>query len=222
MLSKLDANCMFWEIPLSENSRMLIPSSPHLNSLSKNQPSEPLKRVKPKTLALYRYNINSIKISADASSYSLAWLCLPPRTTLGIVGTMHLSMHLACNDSHRAMLFSNEIKSIVMIIDKEALALYSTYVVEKVYIMLETDYKPLMGQTNLDRLPPRVLHFRIHLMCLECSMHQPYIPGKTLHTKPVHCHACPSDLHIREDQQMESFGDNIVFSLPADPDCLQR
>ena len=134
----------------------------------------------------------------------------------------HLPMYPVCNDSHRAMLFSNEIKSIVMIIDKEALALYSTYVIEKVYIMLETDYKPLMGQTNLDQLPPRVLHFRIHLMCLECSMHQPYIPGKTLHTKPVHCHACPSDLHIREDQQMESFGDNIVFSLPADPDCLQR
>ena len=76
---------------------------------------------------------------------------------------------------------------------EEALALFSTYVIEKVYIMLETDHKPLvplMGQTNLDCLPPRVLHFRIHLMCLDCKMHQPRIPGKSLHKKPVHCHAC--------------------------------
>ena len=77
-----------------------------------------------------------------------------------------------------------------MIIEKEeALALFFTYVIEKVYIMLETDHKPLMGQTNLDRLQPCVLHFRIHLMCLDCSMHQPRIPSKSLHTKPVHCHA---------------------------------
>ena len=73
VLSKLDANCRFWEIPLSENSRILTPSSPHLNSLSKNQPSEPLKRV---------WQNPQHWLSIDTTSTQLRFLLMPPPTVL--------------------------------------------------------------------------------------------------------------------------------------------
>ena len=45
-------------------------------------------------------------------------------------------------------------------------------------ILLETDHKPLvplLGKTNLDCLPPRVLRFQIHLMQFDYSVS--HVPG---------------------------------------------
>ena len=116
-------------------------------------------------------------------------------------------------------------------IEKEALALvwacenFSTFVIGK-RVMLETDHKPLvplMGQTNLDCLPPCILHFRICLMRFDYSII--HVPGKSLHAADaLSCAPIsgPSDLHSREANQTESFVDNIVSSLPADPDRLLK
>ena len=73
-------------------------------------------------------------------------------------------------------------------IEKEALAIvwacekFSDYVLGK-RIQLETDHKPLvplLGKTNLDCLPPRVLRFRIRLMRFDYSIS--HVPGKFLYT----------------------------------------
>lgn len=116
-------------------------------------------------------------------------------------------------------------------IEEEALALvwacekFSTFVIGK-RIMLETDPKPLvplMGQTNLDCLPPRVLRFRIRLIRFDYSIS--HVPGISLHTADVLSHAPisrPSDLHSREANQTDSFVDSIVSSFPADPDRLLK
>ena len=92
--------------------------------------------------------------------------------------------------------------------------------------MLKTDHKPfvpLMGQTNLDCLPTHILHFRIRLM--HCDYSISHVPGKSLHSANVLSRAPisgPSDLHSREAIQTESFVDNIVSSLPTDPDRLRK
>ena len=73
-------------------------------------------------------------------------------------------------------------------IEKEALALvwacekFGDYVIGK-DITLETDHKPLvplLGKTNLDCLPPRVLRFRIRLMRFSYTIS--HVPGKQLYT----------------------------------------
>ena len=73
-------------------------------------------------------------------------------------------------------------------IEKEALALvwackkFSGYILGK-RVHLETDHKPLvplLSKTHLDRLPPRVLRFRLRLMRFDYSVS--HVPGKLLCT----------------------------------------
>ena len=97
-------------------------------------------------------------------------------------------------------------------IEKEALApvwaceKFGNYVIGK-DIALETDHKPLvplLGKTNLDCLPPRVLRFQIRLMRFSYTIC--HVPGKQLYTvdtlsrAPV---ATPDSTHLVEDSRTE-------------------
>ena len=175
------------------------------------------KLTKPTTLALYNVTAPTT-VSASSSSSGLSAVLLqkcssPPS------GSWAPIAYASCATTPTEQRYSR--------IEKEALALvwacekFSTFVIRKC-IMLETDHKPLvplMGLTNLDCLPPRVLHFRIRLMRFDYSIS--HVPSKSLHTADALSRAPisgPSDLHSREANQTESFVDNIVSSLPADPD----
>ena len=86
-------------------------------------------------------------------------------------------------------------------------------------IALETDHKPLvplLGKTNLDCLPPRVLRFRIRLMRFSYTIS--HVAGKQLYTADTLSRApvsTPDSTHLAEDSLTEHFVDNVVSA-----DCL--
>jgi len=106
-------------------------------------------------------------------------------------------------------------------IEKEALAL--TWACKKfsIYLIgtLETDHKPLislLGQKNLDSLPPRVLRFCLCMMRYDFAIF--HVAGKSLLTAdslsraPVVIKSTEiSDLQC----QVETFLATVVHSLPA-------
>ncbi len=113
--------------------------------------------LKPVTLALYNPNAQA-KVSAGASSYGLGAVLLKQ-----------------CQDGRKRVAFASrsmtEAERRYAQIEKEALA--TTWVCEKFsdfilgkWIQVETDHKPLvplLGAKDLDRLPPRILRFRLRL-----------------------------------------------------------
>ena len=109
------------------------------------------------TLALYDPD-KELKVSADASSYGLGAVLLQKE------GSDWKPVSFAS----RSM---SETECRYTQIEKEALA--ATWACEKfsMYLLgksfhVETDHKPLvplLGSTHLDRLPPRVLRFRLRL-----------------------------------------------------------
>ena len=99
------------------------------------------------------------------------------------------------------------------------------YVIGKA-ILLETDHKPLvslLGKTNLDCLPPRVLCLRIHLVRFGYSIS--HVPGKLLYTADTLSRATvipPDANQILEDAQTEAFVHALASYLPASADSLQQ
>ena len=171
----------------------------------------------PATLALYDPAIPT-KISADASAYGLGAVLLQ----------QHADMWQPVAFASRSMTDTERRYSQI---EKEALALvwacekFGDYVIGK-DITLETDHKPLvplLGKTNLDCLPPRVLRFRIRLMRFSYTI--THIPGKQLYTAdtlsraPV---ATPDSTHLAEDSHTDRFVANVVSLLPASADCLHK
>ena len=171
----------------------------------------------PATLALYDPAIPT-KISADASAYGLGAVLLQ----------QHADMWQPVAFASRSMTDTERRYSQI---EKEALALvwacekFGDYAIGK-DITLETDHKPLvplLGKTNLDCLPPRVLRFRIRLMRFSYTI--THIPGKQLYTAdtlsraPV---ATPDSTHLAEDSHTERFVANVVLLLPASADCLHK
>ena len=75
------------------------------------------------------------------------------------------------------------------------------------YIQLETDYKrlvPLLGKTNKNSLPPRVLNFQICLMCFTYTIS--HVADKHLHTADALSRAPVStsdSTHVAEDRCTE-------------------
>ena len=115
-------------------------------------------------------------------------------------------------------------------IAKEALALtwalenFSEYTLGKV-IQLETDHKPLvplLGQKSLDLLPPRVLHFRLHLMRFQYTIQ--HVPGKSLYTADTLSKASlkeSSDKEAASSTETEQLVQAIRAVLPASADRLE-
>ena len=128
----------------------------------------------PTVLALYDPQAPT-KVSADASSYGLGAVLLQEKN----------STWKPIAYASRAM---TETEQRYAQIEKEALA--TTWACEKFssYILgmkvhIETDHKslvPLLGTKDLDRLPPRVLRFRLRLARFQYSIS--HVPGKDLYT----------------------------------------
>ena len=102
---------------------------------------------------------------------------------------------------------------------------FSDYVIGK-KIQLETDHKPLvplLGKTNLDCLPPRILRFRLRLMRFDYSIS--HVPGKELYTADALSRSpitSSSPMQEAEERHTELFISAVVSSLPASADRLQE
>ena len=140
--------------------------------------STPLEKVKqelskPTTLALYDPSAPT-KISADASAFGLGAVLLQKlESTWKAVAFASRSM-----SETRASVRPN--------LEKEALATtwacekFADFIIGK-HIDIETDHKPLvplLGSKHLDRLPPRILRFRLRLDRFSYNIEQ--VPGKEL------------------------------------------
>ena len=167
--------------------------------------------------ALYNQEI-ATKITADASAYGL--------------GAVLLQQH---GDTWKPVAYTSkamtETERRYSQIEKEALALvwacekFSDYVIGK-KIQLETDHKPLvplLGKTNLDCLPPRILRFRLRLMRFDYSIS--HVPGKELYTADALSRSpitLSSPMQEAEERHTELFISAVVSSLPASADRLQE
>ena len=115
-------------------------------------------------------------------------------------------------------------------IEKEALGLvwacekFSDYIIGRP-IHLETDHKPLvplLSKTYLDRLPPRIVRFRLCLMRFNYTIS--HVPGKMLYTADTLSHA-PVDaagktalIHAKT----EIFVQAVISQLPASTNRLDE
>jgi len=117
------------------------------------------------------------------------------------------------------------------VIEKEALAVtwacdkFSDYVLGMQF-NVETDHKPLvplLTSTDLSKMPPRILRFRMRLM--RYSPQVTYVPGKNQTTADALSRA-PSNNPTSSDselvQEVESFASHIITGLPATPKRLQE
>ena len=129
---------------------------------------------KPTTLALYDPSA-STKVSADASAFGLgAVLLQKSESTWKAVAFASRSM--------------TETERRYAQVEKEALATawacekFADFIIGK-HIQIETDHKPLvplLGSKDLDRLPPRILRFRLRLDRFSYDIR--HVPGKELYT----------------------------------------
>ena len=132
--------------------------------------------IQPTVLALYDPEA-TLRVSADASAYGLgAVLLQKARSSTEWKPVAYASRALSDTEQRYSQ------------IEKEALAAvwacerFSDYVLGK-RIHLETDHKPLVplfSTTHLDRMPPRILRFRLRLTRFDYSIE--HVPGKALFT----------------------------------------
>ena len=129
----------------------------------------------PSVLTLYDPEATQ-KISSDASAYGLGAVLLQKRSGSDWKPVAYAS---------RAM---SETKRRYSQIEKEALGIvwacekFTDYIMGK-RVQLQTDHKPLvllLSTTHLDRIPPRVLRFRLRLTRFDYSI--AHVPGKLLCT----------------------------------------
>ena len=170
---------------------------------------------RPAVLTLYDPEA-SLKVSADASAYGLGAVLLQQHTHPEWKPVAYAS---------RAM---SETEQRYSQIEKEALALvwacerFSDYVVGK-SVELETDHKPLvplLSTTHLDRMPPRVLRFRLRLTRFDYTI--THVPGKLLYTADALSRApVSSEKQPQEYPDTEFLVSALVAYLPADGDRLE-
>ena len=186
--------------------------------------SEAFKKVKEKLtntplLALYDPSAET-KVSADASSFGLGAVIL---------------QRPDANSEWRAVAFASRTMTDTEVryaqIEKEALALtwacekFSMYLIGRSFT-LETDHKPLislLGQKNLDSLPPRVLRFRLRMMRYDFTII--HVAGKSLLTADTLSRA-PVKIKPTEISDLQSLAEafiaTAVHSLPASSDLMER
>ena len=164
---------------------------------------------RPAVLALYDPQA-STKVSADASSYGLGAVLLQEKNA-------------AWKPIAYASRSMTETEQRYAQIEKEALA--TTWACEKFssYILgmkfhIETDHKPLvplLGTKDLDRLPPRVLRFRLRLARFQYSIS--HVPGKHLYTADALSRAPtgPTTSDDRLQEEAESVVELCITQLPA-------
>ena len=100
---------------------------------------------------------------------------------------------------------------------------FSDFVLGK-EIAIETDHKPLvplLWKTSLNRLPPRVLRFRLWLSHFSYSIS--HVPGKSLYTADTLSRAPTGEaISTREELDTEHFVRAIVSGLPVSKDQLDK
>lgn len=181
---------------------------------------EAFKKVKteltrPTILALYSPE-GSLKISADASSYGLGAVLLQQQEISQWKPVAYASRSMSKTEQRYSQ------------IEKEALAIVwacernADYIVGKP-VQLETDHKPLvplLSTTHLDRMPPRVLRFRLRLTKFDYSIK--HVPGKLLYIADALSRAPNiSEVQTEEYPDTEFLVQALVAYLPANSDRLQ-
>ena len=168
-------------------------------------------------LALYNPNAKT-KICADASAYGLGAVLLQHHEGEDWKPVMYVSKS------------KSETEKCYSQIEKEALALvwacekFADYVIGK-HIQIETDHKPLvplLGKTQLDSLPPRVLRFRLRLTRFDYSI--AYVPGMYLNTADTLSRAPigTAECVYENDKDVEKFVGTRVEQLPASKERMEQ
>ena len=168
----------------------------------------------PTVLTLYNPDAKQ-KISADASAYGLGAVLLQQHSNAEWKPVAYASRSMSDTEQRYSQ------------IEKEALAIvwacekFADYVVGK-QILLETDHKPLvplLSTTHLDRMPPRVLRFRLRLTRFDYNIE--HVPGKLLYIADTLSRApTGSDPPKEEIKETEFFVKALVAYLPASKDRL--
>ena len=162
-------------------------------------------------LAHYDQNRPTI-ISADASSTGLSAVLTQVQE--------NREHHLTCYASRSL----SETEKRYAVIEKEALAVtwaserFSDYVLRLAFV-LETDHKPLTAlknSTELSKMPPRILCFRLRLMLYTYQVQ--YVPGKHQAAAEALSHAPVGTPELADElfaEEVEAFTTQVTASLPA-------
>ena len=168
---------------------------------------------KPTVLALYDPAAKT-KICADASSYGLGAVLLQQHSQQW--RSVAYASRAMTETEQRYSQIEREAQGIVWSCEK-----FSDYIIGKT-INLETDHKPLvplLSKTNLDRLPPRVLRFRLRLMQFDYTIS--HVPGKLLYTADALSRAPIANADVDYcDHATELFVQSVLSYLPASTDRL--
>ena len=106
--------------------------------------------------------------------------------------------------------------------EKEALAVtwacekFATYILGK-KIVIETDHRPLvllLGENNLDKLPPRILRFHLRMSRFDYSII--HVPGKLLHTDNTLSHA-PTSVPDYDSQSLQEEAEAVMEVCISQP-----
>ena len=90
---------------------------------------------------------------------------------------------------------------------------------------IETDHNPLvplLSTKHLDRLPPRIVRFRLHLARLDFTIE--HVPGKLLYSVDT-LSRTPLPEQVTKDSlqdDVETFINEVVANLPTTMDRLQN
>ena len=180
-LGKFSSNLAELTKPLRE---LLSKESTWVWNDAKEQAFSKVKEDLTKPTVLFLYNpLAPTKIAADASSYGLGAVLLQKNDN-NWETVSYASRSMSETECRYAQ------------IENEALA--TTWACEKfvlgMHFTIETDHKPLvplLGEKNLDNLPPRILRFRLRLARFDYSIQ--HIPGKLMYTADALSRAPTSD-----------------------------
>ena len=183
-LGKFSSNLAELTKPLRE---LLSKESTWVWNDAQEQAFSKVKEELTKSTVLSLYNpLAPTKIAADASSYGLGAVLLQKNDN-NWEPVSYASRSMSETERRYAQ------------IEKEALATtwacekFATYVLG-MHFTIETDHKPLvplLGEKNLDNLPPRILRFRLRLARFDYSIQ--HIPGKLMYTADALSRAPTSD-----------------------------
>ena len=182
---------------------------------SQDQSFEAVKQelAKPTVLALYTLEAKT-KVCADASNFGLGAVLLQQQQS--VWKPVAYASRTMSETEQRCSQIQKEALVLVWACEK-----FSGYILGK-RVHLETDHKPLvplLSKTHLDRLPPRVLRFRLRLMRFDYSVS--HVPGKLLYTADALSHA-PVDEVITDEDDTEATVHAIMSLLPASNDHLHE